>query len=173
MVSSPPPIPSNIPSTLEFHNGLNEDFDETTLNDTYRMESGSFTSDGNAITFKIVDPDGHTHRIRSEIKILSLRKALDEKLKGRMYTKNLSLKFFDDEGDAIFISTDDDLAEAVSLARNAPHGSKFVVKLVAEQDKVSSDGFEPVLVVGIGIAVGLIALGSLFLFPAKQKASRY
>lgn len=173
MVSSPPPIPSNIPSTLEFHKGSNEDFDETTLNDTYRMESGSFISDGNIITFKIVDPDGHTHRLRSEVKIFSLRKALDEKLKGRTYMKNVSLKFFDDEGDAILISTDDDLGEAVSLARNASHGSKFVVKLTAEQDKVISDGLDPMIVLGIGIAVGLVALGSLLFFPAKQKASRY
>ena len=173
MVSSQPPIPSNIPSTLEFRKGLNEDFDETTLNDTYRMESGSFISDGNVVTFKIVDPDGHTHRIRSEVKILSLREVLDEKLKGRIYAKNLSLKFFDEEGDAIFISTDDDLAEAVSLARNSPHSSKFVVKLVAELDVTDSGGLEPAIAIGIGIAVAFIALGSILFFPAKQKASRY
>lgn len=174
MVSSPPRIPSNIPSTLEFHKGLNEDFDETTLNDTYRMESGSFLSDGNAVTFKIIDPDGHTHRIRSDTKILVLREALEEKLKGRTNLKKLSLKFFDEEGDAIFISTDDDLAEAVAIARNASQGNKFVVKLVAEQDKRSSNGPEQILVVGIGlsVAVAFVALGAL-LFSPKQKASRY
>jgi len=173
MVSSPPPIPSNIPSTLEFHKESSDDFDETTLNDTYRMESGSFLSDGDVVTFKIVDADGHTHRIRSGVKVHTLREILDEKLKGRTNSTNLSLKFFDEEGDAIFISTDDDLAEAVRLARNSSRGSKFVVKLVAELDKSSSVGLEPTVAIGIGVAVVFIALGSILLFPAKPKASRY
>ena len=175
MVSSPPKIPPNIPSTLEFRQGLNEEFDETTLNDTFRMDAGSFLSDGNAVTFKIVDPDGHTHRLRSETKIRSLQEVLDEKLKGRGSAKNLTLKFFDDEGDAILISTDDDLVEAVSLARNASHGGKVVVKLVAEQYKGSSDGPDPMVLAGIGVAVAVIALGALMLLPSgkQQRPSRY
>jgi CBS domain-containing protein len=173
MASSPLHLPPNIPSTLEFRKGLNEDFDETTLNDTFRIESGSFLSDGNTITFKIVDPDGHTHRLRSGTKIVSLRDGLQEKLKGRANVKNLSLKFFDEEGDAILISTDDDLAEAVSLARNASQGSKFVVKLVADIDKGKSDMPDPMILAGVGVAVVVIALGALGVFSSKQTASRY
>jgi len=173
MASSPPHIPSNIPSTLEFRKGLNEEFDETTLNDTFRMESGSFLSDNNAVTFKIVDPDGHTHRLRSEVKILSLRKVLEEKLKGRANSKNLTLKFVDDEGDAILVSTDDDLTEAVTLARNASQGSKVIVKLVAEQDAGKSDLPDPMILAGAGAAVAVVVLCVLMLLPGKQKASRY
>ncbi|OEU09579.1 CBS-domain-containing protein, partial [Fragilariopsis cylindrus CCMP1102] len=119
MVSSSPPPLGNIPSTLEFQKGSNEEFDETTFNDTYRMETASFLSDGNVVVFKIVDPDGHTHRLHSEIKIVCLRKAFVDKLAGRLKATNISFKFFDEEGDAILISTDEDLAEAVTLARNA------------------------------------------------------
>jgi CBS domain-containing protein len=174
MVSSPLAIPNNIPSTLEFHPGSNEDFDETTLNETFRMETGSFLSDGNAVTFKIVDPDGHTHRLRSETKIRSLRAVLEEKLKGRTNAKNLTLKFFDEEGDAILISTNEDLAEAVSLARSSSQGSKLVVKLVAEQDKGSSDAPDPMVLAGLGISVVVVALGVMMLLsPNKQSASRY
>jgi len=171
MVSSPPKIPPNIPSTLEFHKGSN-DFDETTLNDTFRMDTGSFLSDVNAVTFKIVDPDGHTHRIRSDLKIRSLREILDEKLKGR--AKNLTLKFFDEEGDAILISTDDDLVEAVNLAKSASHGNKVVVKLVAEPDKGNSDVPDPMLLAGIGAAVAVVVLGFLMLGSSRsQRPTRY
>jgi hypothetical protein len=45
MVSSVPSIPGNIPSTLEFQNGVEEDFDDPTLNDTLRFDAGSLLSD--------------------------------------------------------------------------------------------------------------------------------
>eukprot|EP00536_Pseudo-nitzschia_multiseries_P009825 jgi/Psemu1/325787/estExt_fgenesh1_pg.C_2860002 len=176
MVSSHPAIrtiPSNIPSTLEFQDGLNDDFDETTLNDTYKLENGSFLSDGNAFTFKIIDPDGHTHRIRSESKISSLRRALSAKLKDRKNGNNLSLKFFDDEGDAILISTDEDLGEAIILARNASQGNKLVVKLIAEEESGSFSGPDPTLLVGVGIAVVVIALGSMMFSSKPRAATRY
>jgi len=176
MVSSHPAIttiPSNIPSTLEFQDGMNDDFDETTLNDGFKMESGSFLSDGNATTFKIIDPDGHTHRIRSETKISSLKQSLAAKLKGRKNGNNLSLKFFDEEGDAILISTDEDLAEAILLARNASQGSKLVVKLIAEEEGGSFKGPDPMLLVGVSIAVVVFALGSM-MFSSKQRTpTRY
>ena len=175
MVSSSPPPLGNIPSTLEFQKGSNEEFDETTFNDTYRMETASFLSDGNVVVFKIVDPDGHTHRLHSEIKIVCLRKAFVDKLAGRLKATNISFKFFDEEGDAILISTDEDLAEAVTLARNASNGSKVVVKLTAEVKKGDSNGSESILLVGIGIAVVAIAVGASMLLSSKPTTtpSRY
>ena len=175
MVSSSPPPLGNIPSTLEFQKGANEEFDETTFNDTYRMETASFLSDGNVVVFKIVDPDGHTHRLHSEIKIVCLRKAFVDKLAGRLKATNISFKFFDEEGDAILISTDEDLAEAVTLARNASNGSKVVVKLTAEVKKGDSNGSESILLVGIGIAVVAIAVGASMILSSKPTTtpSRY
>jgi CBS domain-containing protein len=177
-------IPRTVPSTLEFQEGVNDEFDETTLNDTCRMESGSFFSDGNNVLFKIVDPDGHTHRLYSVTKILCLRELFDEKLAGRMNGKLLSLKFYDEEGDAILISTDDDLVEAVALARRSNEGrndgrgcdrvgSKLVVKLFAEEDKRSSNGLDTMLVVGIGVTIAaMFSLGAMILKP-KTKAAHY
>jgi len=173
MVSSSHPLPGTIPSTLEFQKGSNEEFDETTLNDTYRMDSGSFLSDANAVVFKIVDPDGHTHRFHSETKIVCLLEAFVKKLAGRLRAKNVSLKFFDEEGDAILISTDNDLYEAVVLARNASQGSKVVVKLICEVKKEETNGPDSLLAVGIGIAVVAIAVGAIMLSSKPIKAARY
>lgn len=65
-------IPANIPKTLEFHEGNQHDFDERdiSLNDTLR--DVSVISDMQLTVFKIVDPFGHTHRLRSELKLESL-----------------------------------------------------------------------------------------------------
>ena len=174
MVSSQPHFPGTIPSTLEFQKGINEDLDGTTLNDTYRLETGSFISHANTAVFKIVDHTGHTHRIRTETKIDCLLEAFAVKLPGRLKAKNISFKFFDDEGDAILITTDADLAEAVTLSRNTSEGGKVVVKLMAEIKEVESNGTDPILtVVGIGIAVVTIVIGTIMLSSKQVKASRY
>ena len=82
---------------------------------------------------------------------------------------------FDDEGDAILISTDDDLVEAVNLARKATHGGKVVVKLVAELDSgSSSDGPDPMVLAGIGAAVAAVAIGVLMTMSGgSQRPTRY
>jgi len=170
MVSSQA-IPANIPSTLEFQKG-NLDFDETTLKLDSASAEGGYTG---YATFKVQDPDGHTHRIRSSTRIAALRKSLAAKLKGRAYCeKNLSLKYFDEEGDAILISTDEDLVEAVNLARTTSRESKFIVKLIAEEEKGDFTLPDPMILAGIGAAiVGGIAVLALTLGSRQQSASRY
>jgi CBS domain-containing protein len=167
MVGSAPGIPGNIPSTLEFEEGMNEEFDEHTLNDTY-------VSEGNPVVFKVVDHEGHTHRLKSDVKILHLRNAFAEKTNlGKAKANELRFKFFDEEGDAILVSTDEDLAEAVNLSRtsNSASSGKLVVKLVAELGK-DSLAVDPMFMAA-GATIIAVALGAVMLFTSKPTPTRY
>lgn len=170
--SSPPNIPGNIPSTLEFQEGGNEEFDENTMNDTYRLETGSFLSDGNVVIFKIVEEDGHTHRVRSEPKILNLRNVIADKLNKGRKAQDMTFKYLDEEGDAILVSTDEDLVEAVSVARssNPPaQGSKLIVKLIVEGAKGDLvAGMDPMVLTGLGMTVAAVAVGAIMLLKPRR-----
>ena len=170
MVGEPPGIPGNIPSTLEFEEGFNEDFDDTTLHDPHRLESGSLISDVNTLLFKIVDQEGHTHRLKSEARVLNLRNAFaDKKNLGKAKANGICFKFFDEDGDAILISTDEDLAEAIRHARqsNPGQGNKLVVKLVAEFGKDGPIDVDPMVMTGIGVTVAAVAVGVLLMMMSK------
>jgi CBS domain-containing protein len=124
------PLPGNIPTTLEFAEDDQQDFDGdiTLLSDTRYTTSQS--SYGPTVQFKIVDPSGHTHRVRSESKLSRLLDAFAEKVK--INKNSIQFKFVDDEGDTILITSDDDLIEAIKLSRTSGSStSKSLVKLTA------------------------------------------
>jgi signal-transduction protein with cAMP-binding, CBS, and nucleotidyltransferase domain len=174
MVTSASMISGNIPATLEFQQRDNEEFDDPTLNASLRFDAGSTISDVNVVVFKIVDQRGHTHRVRSEVRILNLRNAFAEKTNiGKSKINNLRFKFVDEEGDAILISSDEDLAEAIDVARSsAPNGDNLVVKLLAEVANESLVFSEHVMLVGAAAAViGLIGL--VVTAMSKPKPTRY
>ncbi|KAL3915840.1 MAG: hypothetical protein SGILL_005457 [Bacillariaceae sp.] len=168
MVGSYPGIPGNIPSTLEFDPGAHDDFDDPTLNDT-------LMSDAHVVVFKIVDQHGHTHRLRSETRIVNLRNAFAMKTNlGKAEAQILRFKFFDEEGDAILISTDEDLIEALNLARSSSgKGENLVVKLVAETGKVSPLTQDQIMMAGVGAAVLAVGLGLMMMLNSKPTPSRY
>jgi len=89
--------------------------------------TGSVSTEGQ-ILFKVVDPNGKTHRIRSDLKLDKLLNQLLKKIKGVEDSSSIILNFSDDEGDEILITNDDDLIESVNVARST--GNK-VVKLTA------------------------------------------
>jgi CBS domain-containing protein len=169
-------VSSNIPSTLEFQRGVNEEFDDPTLNASLRFDTGSTISDGNLVVFKIVDQRGHTHRFRSEVRILNLRKTFAEKTNvGKSKVKNIRFKFVDEEGDAILISSDEDLSEAIDLARNAsPNGDNLVVKLLAEVANESPISSEHITLIATATAAAVLGLiGLLVMATSKPKPTRY
>ena len=142
--------PNNIPTTLEFNEVNN--FDEGSFNDT-------FLTDMHAVTFKILDMTGHTHRIKSDTKIVSLQKAFAKKI-GSTNHNSLRFKFVDDEGDAILVTTDDDLVEAVKLSRassGSSRGESAVVKLTASEI-TDATGLDPMLLV-VGAVAGVAVAG--------------
>ena len=161
-------IPGNIPMTLEFEEG--DDFDEggLTLNDGYTLNNDTFMSDSQSntkIPYKILDPSGHTHRVRAEMKVSSLESAFAEKVKG---SKKFRFKFTDDEGDAIMITSDEDLVEAF---KHTPYSSKKpgsqVVKLKAEEIEESSSP-NPMVLAGIGAVIAAIGIGAMIMLRPRK-----
>jgi hypothetical protein len=153
-MATPSKIHGNIPTTLEFREG--QDFDEgaMSLNDT-------FLSEMHMVTFKVVDLSGHTHRLKSDTKIASLQKGFAEKV-GVSNKSKLRFKFVDEEGDAILVTTDDDLAEAVSIARASSKGGVPVVKLTAVEIE-EKGALDPMLLAGVGTAVAVIGIAAMIM----------
>ena len=77
--------------------------------------------DSSHTVFKIVDSDGENYRVRCEHKYSDLISSLKEKIGGNVNDSAIVLKFIDDEGDAIAVSTDSDLIEAIENSRKAGH----------------------------------------------------
>ena len=79
---------------------------------------GSSQSSPSDFAFKVVDKDGNTHRIRSSADSLFLLKmAVGEKL--NVLSSTLIIRYLDDEKDAVIISSDSSLRDAVDYARSA------------------------------------------------------
>lgn len=162
-MATPSKIPGNIPTTLEFREG--HDFDEgaMSLNDT-------FLSELHTVTFKVVDLSGHTHRLKSDTKIASLQKAFADKVGMQNKTTSLRFKFVDEEGDAIMVTSDDDLAEAVKIARasfSASKGGFPVVKLTAVE--VEEKGLDPMLLAGVGAAVAAAGIAAMMIMLRPRR----
>jgi signal-transduction protein with cAMP-binding, CBS, and nucleotidyltransferase domain len=165
-------IPGNIPSTLEFQPGA-EDFDDPTLNDTLRFDGASLLPD-DIVVFKIVDHQGHTHRLRSEARIANLRNAFADKTNmAGTDAKSIRFKFVDEEGDAILVSSDEDLLEAIHLARNATPNGNLVVKLLAEPARASPISSDQMMVAGAAVAVLAIGVGLMMMVSSKPTPTRY
>jgi len=164
--SSGSPFPNNIPTTLEFR-GVEDD--TSTINDT-RVESKSLhdssvfglsMTDTNHAIFKVVDPKGNTHRIRSELNLANLKCVLIEK----GVPKTAQLQFVDDEGDTIVVSSDSCLAEAAALSRS--QGNK-VIKLTAKEVESSLDSSK-FLLAGVGAVVAAAGAAAFMLFSKPRK----
>ena len=157
-------IPNNIPRTLEFTEG-HADFEEGNMS---RMESrfdgsvSGISETHNMVVFKIVDLSGNTHRIRSEARLGSLLEAFTDKLNYR----SAKFKFVDDEGDAIVISSDADLAEAVHLAHRS--GNKVVKLSASECVDANSGGMDPMTLAAVGVAVAAVGVIAMVTFRPKR-----
>jgi hypothetical protein len=143
------PLPGNIPTTLEFTEDDHHDLDGdiTLLSDTRTSSSTP------VLQFKVVDPSGHTHRVKSDSKLSSLLDAFAEKVK--INKKCIQFKFVDDEGDTILITSDDDLVDAIKLSRSAGGASaKALVKLTAVEIPGSVDN--SIVYAGAAAAVAMV-----------------
>jgi len=142
------PLPGNIPTTLEFTEDDHQDLDGdiTLLSDT-RTSSSSLV-----VQFKVVDPSGHTHRVKSESKLSSLIDAFADKVK--INKKCIQFKFVDDEGDTILITSDDDLIDAIKLSRSPGGASKALVKLTAVEIPRGMD--QTIVLAGAAAAVAVV-----------------
>jgi signal-transduction protein with cAMP-binding, CBS, and nucleotidyltransferase domain len=163
-------VPNNIPLHVEIDEARS---DHCSLNESLITDPKGFTSAaspygsnvGQTAIFKLTDPSGHTHRIRSELSVTSLLGLLVKKMGGRVDAESIHMKFVDDEGDAIMITSDDCLAEAAQLAQKS--GSE-VVKLSVTVVKPKLAIMEDKTQMAIAGAAAAVAVGAIALFAFKR-----
>ena len=143
-------MPDNIPRTVEID-----------------VAEHSFDYSERGSLFKVVDQNGNTYRIRADSRLESLFEALLPKLGKTVGRDDVTIHFVDDEGDAVLITTDDDLAEAVNLARGS---GNQIVKLTVALKKKGIDVVTslPVLAAIGAIVFGVVALGAMIALKPKK-----
>jgi len=153
-------VPSNIPKTLEFE----------TLDDDIRSQRNKFRatdemsarSDTLMAVFKVTDPSNKTHRIKCEQDIDVLVEAVAKKID--IPACRLQLQYTDDEGDVVTMTSDDDVAEAWTMALNS--SSKIAkLKVVVVEPKSSGN---KILAVG-GVAAAAVLSAAAFTFLRSKK----
>jgi CBS domain-containing protein len=164
-------VMNNVPNQVVFNEGDQESMGDSLLDRTLSypvpMSSPDRTARSAAdVAFKIIDSKGHKYVVRSDGVYTKLLKAIMEKVDGVVDEKSIRLKFIDDEGDAINVSSDDCLVEAIATANQNGHQ---VVKLILTltTDKGGSLGVQSktLAMFGGGVAI-MLGIGIIsFLKP--------
>jgi CBS domain-containing protein len=164
-------VPNNIPSHVEIDDGAPSDhgsLNESLITDTrgFASTAGSPSYASQCIrgtVFKLTDPSGHTHRIRSELRLSTLLGLLVKKMGEKVDPEYIRMKFVDDEGDAVMITSNECLTEAAQLAQKS--GSevvKLTVTVVKPKPSLTHDKSQLILGgVGAAIALGVVVLLAL------------
>ena len=163
-------FPRNIPTHVEIHDGVQSELGESCFHDVrspvdaHVPVSLSLKED---IIFKVSDSDGNTHRIRCPRQMDQLLKSLASKMGNGVDESLLEVKFIDDEGDAILVTSDSCLSEAIALAQNADNQIvKLSVKIKKMLPKAGADNSKNLVILGgIGafvtaFLIGLVAMRS-------------
>jgi len=115
-----------------------------------------------SVVFKVTDPSGNTHRFRCVPRRQNLFVTLLSKIGEDV--SSFEIKFVDDEGDAVLITSDEDLMEATELAQKA--GSP-VVKLTISKAAENPLG-DPIILGAIGAGcVTILLVLTLLLRPRR------
>jgi len=120
-------------------------------------------SDQGGAAFKVTDPSGNTHRFKCVPRRRKLLKILFTKT-GKD-ASSLILKFVDEEGDEVVITSDEDLVEAAEVAQKS--GSPFVKLTLSEATK---NPLEDPMILG-AIGAGCVTL--LLLITILTRPRRY
>jgi PB1 domain. len=153
-------IPESIPNQVEFkdvdHDSLGDSLLDRTL--SYPVHSPDRASSvSGEVCFKLTDSKGHKYLIRSEGKLKILFKTIVQKVDGVDDVNEIRLKFIDEEGDEINITSDECLTEAIIHSRkNGDQGVKLILSIIRKEDGMST---QPQFLVMIGGIASLVALG--------------
>jgi CBS domain-containing protein len=154
-------VPNHIPTHVEIDEAASENgsINESLITDTRGFPASPYGSAaGPMVVFKLTDPSGHTHRIRSELSVSTLLDLLVKKMGNSVDVDSIHMKFVDDEGDAIMITSDDCLAEAAQLAHKS---GNEVVKLSVTVVKPKLALLEDKKQLAIAGAAAAVALGAV------------
>eukprot|EP01035_Chromulina_nebulosa_P019233 gene19233-25084_t len=140
----------------------------------------------NEFVYKIVDREGHIHRLKSSCESLQvLKMAISEKLH-HANINDIVLKYIDDDKDEVIISTDNALKDAIDFARSTntttlklsayiTSNNKSEQLVISPSKKKTELTIEPnesskkiVLVGGIVTALSIVAVISAFVIFRKK-----
>ena len=80
----------------------------------------------------------------------------------------IRFKFVDEEGDAVFISSDEDLLDAIRMSRKSQDSGNEVVKLSAEEVEDNSMP-DPMLLAAAGVGVALIGIVAMIMLRPSRR----
>jgi hypothetical protein len=129
------------------------------------MSVGASMAGAGIAIFKVSDQSGSTHRVRCDLYADELLDGVSKKL--GITLACLQLQFVDDEGDTVIITSDDDVAEAWTLARKA--GAKHA-KVTALTMKSKSPFANPAVLGGAGVAGVFVLVGVVLTLLRPKKA---
>ena len=158
---------NNVPNHVEFNEG-----DQVSMGDSLLDRTLSYPvvnspdrpalSEGD-VAFKIIDADGHKYVVRCDAIYNNLLKAIAGKIDEDVDEKSIRLKYIDEEGDAINVSSDDCLTEAIANARKSGNlGVKLILTIMKEESKsIKIDQKTLAMVGGVALAIGIGAIAFL------------
>lgn len=163
---------NNIPATLEFEDRMDGSVNGSTIDDrgasrilNLEDTSASLISTSVAI-FKVSDQSGNTHRVRCATRVDELFAAVSEKV--GLPSASIQLQYVDDEGDTVIITSDDDAAEAWTMAKRS--GAK-IAKLNCVTITPKSVVNQNIVMGGAGALVAVIAAAAVVLLrPSGRKS---
>jgi len=137
---------------------------QDSLNDTYC--EGSIISEV-PFVFKIVDAGGNTLRIRCASKLGILLEAVAEKL-DVSDVSCVKLKFVDNEGDVVLLSSDECLSEAVRVSRSSGNSTlKLSVSIDSKSESIAFPAITNVIVISVA-AFAVISLVAVVFVKRKK-----
>jgi hypothetical protein len=123
---------------------------------------------GGDTAFKVVDDEGRTYLIRSDGNYIKFVKALSSKVKKELDPKKIELKFIDEEGDAILISSDDCLAEATATAKQkGMKTAKLTLSIPSSSSSSMALDSKTMAIAGGGVAA-IIGIAAMVLLKGKK-----
>jgi len=164
---------NNVPNQVVFNEGDQESMGDSLLDRTLSYPVPMSSPDRTArsatdVAFKIIDSKGHKYLVRSDGIYTKLLKAIMEKVDEVIDEKSIRLKFIDDEGDAINVSSDDCLVEAIATAnKNGFQGVKLMLTLTT--DEGGSFDVDPKILAILGGSVAVaFGLGMIAFLKPKS-----
>ncbi len=149
--------PSNILAEASFLPNVPRDIDigEVDSFNDFGGASIDFSERG-GVVFKVTDPSGRTHRIRCAPRRKKLLDTLLPKIGRDVDPTDLTIQFIDDEGDAVLITNDEDLMDAIDLALKA---GNQVVKLTVRVIRDANAMLNATMLGALGVGAIVLALG--------------
>ena len=154
-------VVNNVPNHVEFKEGDQVSMGDSLLDRTLSFPVVQSHVPPSDVAFKIIDANGHKYVVRGDAVYNNLLKSIARKIDGDVDEKSIRLKFIDEEGDAINISSDDCLGEAIAAARkNGDIGVKLMLTISKDDTKSINLDQKTLAMVGGGalLAIGIAAI---------------